>query len=124
MAALSVCKGPAIARSKACMGADLGRLLDAEQTFAARVDTARREARAVVEAARRDAEALAGDSTTRLAQAREALAADEERTLAAELASLEAETRARIERLAGVDQARVAELADAVLRALLSGGLG
>ena len=106
------------------MDADLGRLLEAEQGFAARVDAARREARTTVEAARRDAEALAGDSAAALAQARQALAEEEERTVAAELAHLEAETQVRVEQLTAIDEARVAELADELLRTLLSGGRG
>lgn len=106
------------------MGADLGRLLEAEQTFAARIDAARHEARLLVEAAQREAEALAGDSATALAQARQTLAEEEERTLGAELARLEGETLARVERLAAIDEARVVALAEDVLRALLSGGRG
>ncbi len=106
------------------MGADLGRLLEAEQTFAARVDAARHEARLLVEAAQREAEALAGDSASALAMARQALGEEEGRTLIAELARLEAETLARVERLAAIDEARVVALAEDVLRALLSGGRG
>jgi hypothetical protein len=104
------------------MGAELGRLLEAEQTFAARLDAARRDGRALVDAARAQAEALASDSTTALSEARKALAKEEERTLTAELARLDAETTARMERLAAVDDSRVAALAERVLRALLSGG--
>ena len=104
------------------MGAELGRLLEAEQTFAARIEVARRDGRALVEAARAQAEALAGDSTTELSEARQALAEEEERTLMAELARMDAEISARVERLAAVDDGRVAALADRVLRALLSGG--
>ncbi|HVP62673.1 MAG TPA: hypothetical protein VMT11_19100 [Myxococcaceae bacterium] len=106
------------------MGADLGRLLEAEQAFTARVDAARREASAVVEAASRDAEALASDSTAMLSRALQELGEAEERGLVTELARLEAETRARIDRLAAIDEARVAALAQDVLRALLSGGRG
>jgi vacuolar-type H+-ATPase subunit H len=104
------------------MGVELGRLLEAEQTFAARVDAARRDGRALVDAARVEAEALASDSTTALSEARKALAVEEERTLTAELARLDAETTARVERLAAVDDGRVGALADRVLRALLTGG--
>lgn len=104
------------------MGADLGRLLEAEQAFAARIDAARREGRALVEAARGDAEALASDSTAELTRGRQAVAEEEERALATELAHLEAETAAQVERLSAVDDTRVAALADQVLRTLLTGG--
>jgi vacuolar-type H+-ATPase subunit H len=104
------------------MGADLGRLLEAEQAFSARVDAARREARALVEAAQHDAQALASDSNGALGRARQALAEEEERTLETELARLDAETTARVDRLTAVDPERVAELAHQVLRALLAGG--
>jgi vacuolar-type H+-ATPase subunit H len=106
------------------MGADLGRLLEAEQTFAARVDAARQQARALVESARHEAEALGSDSGEALARARRRLAEEEERALAAELSRLEAETATRVERLGRVDEARVVALADQVLRALLEGGPG
>jgi len=105
----------------AAMGADLGRLLEAEQSFAARVDAARRDGRALVDAARAEAETLASDSTTELSDAKKALADEEERTLAAELALLEAETTSRVERLGAVDDAWVAALAERMLRTLLSG---
>jgi len=105
------------------MGAELGRLLEAEQTFAARIDAARRDGVALVEAARTQAETLARDSTRQLSEARKALADEEERTLAAELARLDAETTARVQRLSAIDGQRVELLADRVLRALLSGGL-
>ncbi|HEY1418761.1 MAG TPA: hypothetical protein VGF41_12695, partial [Myxococcaceae bacterium] len=82
----------------------------------------RRDGRALVDAARTQAEALASDSATDLSGARKALADEEERTLTAELARLDAETAARVARLATVDGGRVGELADRVLRALLSGG--
>jgi vacuolar-type H+-ATPase subunit H len=104
------------------MGVELGRLLEAEQTFAARIDSARRDGRALVDDARAQAEALAGDSRAKLSEARKALADEEERALTAELARLDAETTAHVERLAGVDEGRVRTLADRVLRVLLSGG--
>ena len=104
------------------MGVELGRLLEAEQAFAARIDSARRDGRALVDDARARAEALAGDSTAKLSEARKALADEEERALTAELARLDAETTAHVERLAAVDEGRVRTLADRVLRALLSGG--
>ena len=106
------------------MGADLGRLLEAEQGFAARIDAARHEARALLESARREAEALRTDSAATLAQGKHALAEEENRTLASELARLDAETTARVERLASVSDARVTELADQTLRALLKGSRG
>ncbi len=108
--------------SRGEMGADLGRLLEAEQTFASRVDAAQREARAVVEIARQEAQALGTDSTAELARARKTLVEEEEGALAAELARLDAETSARIARLAAVDDARVTALADDVLHALLDRG--
>jgi vacuolar-type H+-ATPase subunit H len=104
------------------MEAELGRLLEAERTFAARIDAARRDGRALVDAARVQADALGSDSTLQLSEARRALAEEEERVLSAELARLDAETTARVDRLAGVDEGRVAALADLVLKALLSGG--
>ncbi|HZJ55064.1 MAG TPA: hypothetical protein VFD38_13060, partial [Myxococcaceae bacterium] len=73
------------------MGADLGRLLEAEQSFAARVDAARHEARALLESARQEAEALRTDSAAALAQGKQALAEEENRALASELARLDAE---------------------------------
>jgi vacuolar-type H+-ATPase subunit H len=106
------------------MGVDLGRLLEAEQTFAARVDAARQQARALVESARQEAVALATDSGEALGQALRRLAGEEERALAAELSRLEAETATRVERLGRIDEARVVTLADQVLRALLEGGPG
>jgi len=107
--------------ARAAMGADLGRLLEAEQSFAARVDAARRDGRTLVDAARAEAETLASDSTTELSEAKKALADEEERTLAAELARLDAETTARVERLGAVDDAWVGALAERMLRTLLSG---
>jgi vacuolar-type H+-ATPase subunit H len=104
------------------MGAELGQLLEAEQAFAVRIEAARRDGRALLEAARADAEALTTDSAAQLNEAKKALAEQEERALAAELAHLEAETTARVERLAAVDDGWVAALADQVLRELLSGG--
>lgn len=106
------------------MGADLGRLLEVEQALAGRTDAARHEAYALVEAARRDAEALAGASAVALSSARQELADDEERSVAAELARLEEETAARLARLGAVDEARVEALADQLLRSLLAGGRG
>ena len=103
------------------MGAELGRLLEAEQSFAARVEAARRDGRALVAAARAEAETLACDSTRQLSDAKKALAEEEERTLGAELARLDAETTSRVERLAAVDDAWVAALAERMLRRLLSG---
>jgi vacuolar-type H+-ATPase subunit H len=103
------------------MGADLGRLLEAEQSFAARVDAARRDGRALVAAAQAEAETLACDSTSQLSDAKKALADAEDRTLAAELARIDAETTARVERLGAVDDAWVAALAERMLRTLLSG---
>lgn len=105
----------------AAMGAELGRLLEAEQSFAARVEAARRDGRALVAAARAEAETLACDSTRQLSDAKKALAEEEERTLGAELARLDAETTSRVERLAAVDDAWVAALAERMLRRLLSG---
>jgi len=104
------------------MGAELGQLLEAEEGFAARIDAARRDARALIDAAQVQAEALATDSTTRLTEAKKALADEEERSVRAELARLDAETSLRVERLSAVDEARIAALADRVLRALLAGG--
>jgi hypothetical protein len=104
------------------MGADLGRLLEAEQVFAARIDAARREARALVEIARGDAQALSGDSAEELARSRARLGDEEERALRTELSRFEAEISTRIERLRAVDESRVNALADQLLRALLSGG--
>lgn len=103
------------------MGAELGRLLEAEQSFAARVEAARRDGRALVDAARAEAETLASDSTSQLSDAKRALADEEERSLATELARLDAETTARVERLGAVDDAWVAALAERTLRTLLSG---
>ena len=104
------------------MGANLGQLLEAEQGFAARVDAARREARLLVEAARSEAEALRGDSAEALTRKQKAIADEEDRALAAELARLDAETAAHVERLGSVSETRVAALADQVLRTLLEGG--
>ena len=102
------------------MGAELGRLLEAEQAFAARLDAARRDARARVQSAREEAGKLAGDSTAWLEKGRREISDEEERALTAELARLEAETSARLERLASVSGAGVAALADQLLRALLA----
>jgi vacuolar-type H+-ATPase subunit H len=105
------------------MGAELGRLLEAEQAFAARVDAARRDARSLVQAARDEAEKLAGDSTAQLEKRRRELADEEDRALATELARLEAETSARVGRLSSVSDACMAALGDQLLRALLTGDL-
>ena len=102
------------------MGAELGLLLEAEQAFAARVDAARRDARALVEAARDEATRLSGDSTAQLEKGRREIADQEERALAMELARLEAETSKRVERLTSVSDAGVAALADQLLRTLLA----
>ena len=72
--------------------------------------------------ARREAEALGSDSSEALTRAREALAAEEERALAAQLTGLEAEASDRVRRLSAVDDAQVASLADRLLRVLLEGG--
>ena len=113
-------RGPAIALPRS-MGAELGRLLEAEQAFATRVEAARRDARALVEAARNEARSLAGNSTALLERGRRELAEQEERALATELARVEADTSARVERLSTVTDVRVAALADQLLRALLAG---
>ena len=104
------------------MGADLGQLLEAERAFAAQIDAARREARALVEVARTEAEALRNDSADALLRSKQALAEEEDRALASELTQLAEKTAARVDRLAKVDEARVAALADQLLRALLAGG--
>jgi vacuolar-type H+-ATPase subunit H len=103
------------------MGVELGRLLEAEQAFAARVDAARRDARALVQAARDEAGRLATDSSAQLEKGRKELAHQEERALATELERLDAETSAGVERLSSVSDARVAALADQLLRALFAG---
>jgi vacuolar-type H+-ATPase subunit H len=103
------------------MGAELGQLLEAEQAFAERVAAARRDARALVQAARDEAGRLASDSSAQLEKGRKELADREERALTTELARLEAESSARVERLSSVSDARVATLADQLLRALVAG---
>jgi vacuolar-type H+-ATPase subunit H len=103
------------------MGVELGQLLEAEQAFAARVDAARRDAHALVQAARDEAGRLATDSTAELEKGRKQLVDEEERALATELARLEDETSAGVERVSSVSDARVAALADRLLRTLLAG---
>jgi len=103
------------------MGADLGQLLEAERAFAVQIDAARREARALVEVARTEAEALRNDSADALLRSKQALAEEEDRALGSELTRLAEETAARVDRLSAVDEARVAALADQLLRVLLAG---
>ena len=125
--ALRTVLSPGIARvqplhASCMMDADLDHLLEREQELAEHLDTARREARALVEAAQQDARARTTTSLASVTDARQRLADELERALVAELAEIDAQANARLQRLEATSPARIAALADQVLLRLLDGG--